>query len=136
MSIGDVVAPLGEARHAQRHDVQAVIEVLAEAAFRDLALEVAAGGGDDAHVDRHLLRAAEAQELLLDQHAQHLALRLERHVGDLVDVERAAVRLFERADLARRPERSSVPNSSSSTRSGAMAAALSTTKGPSARCDF
>ncbi len=45
--------------------------------------------------------AADALELLLDEHAQDLALRLQRHVGDLVDVERAAVRLLERADLAR-----------------------------------
>ena len=34
------------------------------------------------------------------------------------------------------PMPSSVPNNSSSTRSGTMAAALSTTKGPSARADF
>ena len=99
--IGDVLAPLGETRHAQRHHVQAVIEILAEAPLAHVALEVAAGRGDDAHVDGDLLGAAEAQELLLDEHAQHLALRLERHVGDLVDVERAAVRFLERADLAR-----------------------------------
>ena len=44
------------------------------------------------------------------------------------------MRLLERADLARaRAWPSSVPNSSSSTRSGAMAAALSTTNGPSVR---
>ena len=78
-----------------------MVEVLAEAALLHLALEVAAGRGDDAHVDRHLGPAADALELLLDQHAQHLALRLERHVGDLVDIERAAVRLLQRADLAR-----------------------------------
>ena len=99
--IGNVLAPLGEARHAQRHDVQAVIEILAEAALAHVALEIAAGRGDDAHVDGHLLRAAEAQELLLDENAQDLALRLERHVGDFVDIERAAVRFLERADLAR-----------------------------------
>ena len=39
---------------------------------------------------------------LVDEHAQDLVLRLARHVGDLVEVERAAVRLLERADLARR----------------------------------
>ena len=99
--LGNVLAPFGEARHAQRHHVEAVIEILAEAALLHLALEVAAGGRDDAHVDRDLLRPAEAQELLLDKHPQHLALRLERHVGDFVDVKRAAVRFFQRADLAR-----------------------------------
>ncbi len=99
--LGNVLAPLGQARDAQRHDVEAVVEILAEPPFAHLALEIAAGRGDDAHVDRDLLRPAEAQELLLDEDAQHLALRLERHVGHLVDVERASVRLLERADLAR-----------------------------------
>jgi hypothetical protein len=37
---------------------------------------------------------------LVDQDAQDLVLRLARHVGDLVDEQRAAMRLFERADLA------------------------------------
>ncbi len=97
----DVVAPLGEARHAQRHDVEAVIEVVAEAVFLHLAFEVAAGRGHDPHVDGDLGPAAEALELLLDENPEHLALGLDRHVGDLVDVERAAVRFLERADLAR-----------------------------------
>ncbi len=39
-------------------------------------------------------------ELLVDEHAKDLVLRVARHVGDLVDVERAAMRLFQRADLA------------------------------------
>src|SRR5262249_42045325 len=101
--VGNVFASLGEAGYAQRHHVQTMIEVLAEATFADLALEVAAGGRYDAHVHRHLLRAADTQELLLDEHAQHLALRLHGHIRDLVDVEGAAVRLLECTDLARPP---------------------------------
>ncbi len=38
---------------------------------------------------------------LVDEHAQDLVLRLARHVADFVEIERAAVRLLERADLAR-----------------------------------
>ncbi len=99
--IGNILAALGEARHAQRHHVEAMIEILAEAALAHVALEVTARRRDDAHVDRNLLRSAEALELLLHENAQHLALRLERHVRHFVDVERSAVRLFKRADLAR-----------------------------------
>ena len=44
---------------------------------------------------------ADALETLVDQHAQDFGLRLRRHVGDLVEIERAAVRLLERADAAR-----------------------------------
>ena len=96
----DVFAPLGQRRHADRHHRQAVKEVLAELAGGDLGLEVARGRGDDAHVDRDLGGAADALEGLVDQHAQDLVLRLARHVGDLVDEQRAAMRLLERADLA------------------------------------
>ena len=46
-------------------------------------------------------RAAEAFESLIDQHAKQLALRLHRHIADLIEQQRAGVRLFEHADLAR-----------------------------------
>ena len=81
-----------------------------------------------------LAGAADALERLVDQHAQDLVLGLARHVGDLVDEQRAAVRLFQRADLALlRRIGCSTPNSSTSIRSGVMAAALMTTNGPVAR---
>ena len=50
----------------------------------------------------HLRAAAHTLELLLHKNAQQLALRLHRHVRDLVDIERAAMRFLQRADLARR----------------------------------
>ncbi len=40
--LGNVLAPLGQRRHADRHHRQAVIEILAEAAVGDLRLEIAA----------------------------------------------------------------------------------------------
>ena len=97
-----VVATLGKRRHAQRHDRQAMEQVLAEAAILDLVLQVTCRRRDDAHVDLDLGGAVDALEALLDQDAQDLALRLPRHVGDLVEVERAAMRLLERADDAGR----------------------------------
>src|SRR3954462_12527238 len=42
-------------------------------------------------------RPADALEILVDEDAQDAVLRLPRHVGDLVDVERAAVSLLEGA---------------------------------------
>ena len=98
--LGNVLAPLGERRHADRHHREPVIEILAEFAGGDIGFDVAAGRRDDAHVDRDLGAAADALEGLVDQHAQNLVLRLARHVGDLVDEQRAAMRLLERADLA------------------------------------
>ena len=81
------------------------------------------------------LDAADPLEGLLLQHAHDLALGLERHVGDLVEEQRAAVRPLEDADLARRAvaRRFSVPNSSISSRSGRIVAQLTATNGPLAR---
>ena len=56
--------------------------------------------------------AADALEVLIDQHAQDLRLRLARHVGDFVEIERAAVRLLERADLGASSAPASTPNNS------------------------
>src|ERR1700691_5506285 len=51
----------------------------------------------------HARRAVDPLEILIHQDAQDLALRFLRHVGDLVEIERTAVRFFERADLAAAP---------------------------------
>ena len=101
----NILAPLGEWRHPDRHHRKAVIEIFAELAGGDLGFDVAAGRGNDAHVDLDLVRAADALERLLDENPQDLVLRLARHVGDLVDEQRSAMRLFECADLAPSPVR-------------------------------
>ena len=77
------------------HDADAVIEVLAEAAGRDLVVEVARARGDDPHVDRAALGRAEGADRLLLEHAQERDLELDGHVGDLVEEQRAAMRLDE-----------------------------------------
>ena len=80
--------------------------------------------------------AADALKILIDQNAQDFGLRLARHVGDLVEIERAAMGLFERADPGGRDRRpASTPNSSLSIRSGVIVGALMTTNGPSARAE-
>jgi hypothetical protein len=62
-------------------------------------LEVLVGGGDHAHVHLDRPRRAEPLDLALLEHAQHLGLRLQAHVADLVEEDRAAVGLLELADL-------------------------------------
>src|SRR5207302_326947 len=98
----DVLAPVAQRRHADRHDIEAVEEILAEAPRAHLGGEVAVRRGDDAHVDLDLAGAADALEGLLLEDADDLALRLDRHVGYFVEKERPAMRLLEGADLARR----------------------------------
>ena len=66
----------------------------------DGALEVLVGGRDDAGVGTDGLAAADAGELALLEDAQQLRLEVERHVGDLVEEERARRRGLELADAA------------------------------------
>ena len=94
-----IVRALAQRRHVNRDDVEAIEQVLAERAAGDLLLEVLVGGGDDPHVHLDDAVAAEPLELLLLQHAQHLGLRLQAHVADLVEEDRALVGLLELADL-------------------------------------
>ena len=88
-----------------RQHVEAEEEILAEAPLLDRRVEVAVGGGDDAHVERHLVVAADGPDAALLERAQQLRLERERQVADLVEEERAAVRLDEQARARRRARR-------------------------------
>ena len=60
-------------------------------------MQVAVGGGDDAHVDRDGSCAAEPAHHARLERAQQLRLQLERQLADLVEEERAAVGALEGA---------------------------------------
>ena len=87
----DVARALAQRRQADRHHVQAVVEILAKGAGRDLLLQIAVGRGDQPHVDADRLDAAHALELALLQGAQQLHLHLDGDRADLVEEQRAAV---------------------------------------------
>ena len=95
----DVVAALGQRRQAQLDHVEAVVEVLAEAAVADHRGDVGVGGADDTHRDLARAAGTQALELAALQHAQQLGLARQRQVADLVEEQRAAVGRFE-ASLA------------------------------------
>ena len=59
--------------------------------------EILVGGGEHARVHADARGAAHRLHHLLLQHAQHLGLRLQAHVGDFVEEDRAAVRQLELA---------------------------------------
>ena len=81
--------------------VQAIVEVLAEAALLRQRLEVLVGGGQDAHVDGLALQRTKGQELPLLHHPQQLGLHLQGHGADLVEQDRAAVGGLQQAGLDR-----------------------------------
>ncbi len=93
----DVTLALAQRGDVDGEDVQAVKQVFSEAAFGGHLLQVAVGGGDDADVDFGGVRAADAFEFALLQHAQKFDLNGRRNLADLVEKQRAAVGQFEAA---------------------------------------
>jgi hypothetical protein len=84
-------------RAATGEDVQAVEEVGAEAALGHFGRQVAVGRGDDAHVDLDRLGRTDGDDLAFLKRAQQLGLQRQRHLGDLVEQQRAAVGSAEEA---------------------------------------
>jgi len=93
------------AQHAQ-----AVIEIRAEAPGLDRAVEIHVRRRDDPHVDRDRFLSAEPLDLPSLQEAQQARLALDRHVADLVEKQRTAVRRFDpaHAPLVRAGERAAL----------------------------
>ena len=93
----DVVSPVLKRRDGDLDHVQAIVEVLPEAAFLDQAEEVLVRRGEDPHVDFPGLSGADHADFLLLQHPQELDLHGEAGLADLVQEDRAAVRGLEEA---------------------------------------
>ena len=87
----DVAWPVAQRRHGDRDDVQPEVEVLAESRGADLGRQILVGRGQHAHVHPHACCPADRLDDLLLQRAQDLGLRLQAHVADLVEKQRAAV---------------------------------------------
>ncbi len=96
----DIRPALAQGRGVERHHVEAVIEIFAEAAGLGLRGEVAVGGGDDAGVKLDGLAAAEPLKLALLQDAEELGLELWGEFADFVQEHSAAGGEFELAGLA------------------------------------
>src|SRR5207253_2170385 len=87
----DVLLALAEGREADDVLVQTSEEVAAELPLLHVLIEIAMRRADDADVDALRRRRAEREDLARLEHAEELCLRVERHVADLVEEERAAV---------------------------------------------
>ena len=87
----DVGAALAERRYADVDDVQAVIEVLTEAAGSDLRLEVPVGRRDDPDVALDRAALADGGVLTLLEQAEELHLGGQRELADFVEEQRPAL---------------------------------------------
>ncbi len=79
-------------------NLQAIIQVGAEAALLHHLLQILIGGGDDADVHANGPGAAEPLELLFLQNSQKLRLQLQRHVANFIEKQSARVRPLEASD--------------------------------------
>ena len=98
---GDVAGAVAQRRSEDGKYLEPVKEVAAELLLRDHLAQVAVGGRDQANIDRDGPVTAQAFDLAFLERAQQLGLQIERHLADLVQKQRALVRQFQTAHLAR-----------------------------------
>jgi hypothetical protein len=98
---GNLVAALAQRRDDRLDDLEAVVQVLTKLAAHQHRLEVSIGGRDHAHVYFDPLVAAKLGELRVLQHVEELGLERRPHLANLVEEDRAEVRLLELADAGR-----------------------------------
>ena len=96
----DLLPPLPERRDRDRHDVEPVVEVLAEEARRHDREQVLVGRRDQPGVGGDDLAATYPEELPILEHVEELGLEPERHLADLVQQEGPPVGQLELARLA------------------------------------
>ena len=101
----NVFAALAQGRQRERNHVQPVIKIAAELAALDHRRQRDIGRGDHADIDldRYALRQA-AQTRAPAKRAE-FGLKVERHLADLVQQNRAAIGQFEFAGLGLRRRR-------------------------------
>jgi hypothetical protein len=90
----DVLAAVVQIRNVQGDHRQAVKQVFAEPSGGDFCAEVLVGGGDDPHVDRKVLVAADAGDPVFLKNTEDLRLRGEAHVPDFIEEEGATFGLL------------------------------------------
>ena len=88
---------IGERRHLDAHDIEAIEQVGAEMPAVDGGEQVDAGGGDEANVDGNRQHAADALDNAGFERAEKLHLHGRRHVADFIEEQRAGVGGFEAA---------------------------------------
>ena len=91
----NVFAPLTQRRQLERDGIDAVEQILPEASLFDLFFQIPIRGRNEAHIHVHVARGADRLDLALLQHAQQLRLHGRGKLADLVEHERAPVRLRE-----------------------------------------
>jgi hypothetical protein len=93
----DLLAAFAQRRQLQRQRVEPVMEIEPERALTLHREQVAAGRGDHARVHLHLVHVADRAHALAVEHAQQRGLCRPRQLADLIEEQRTAAGLLERA---------------------------------------
>ena len=103
--LDDVLPPAAQGRDRDFQHVEAVEQILPEASGGDELVEVDVGRRDDAHVHGDHPVVADAPDFVLLEHAQELALHVQRDFGYFIEEQRPVVGHFKKPHLAaaRRP---------------------------------
>src|SRR5579863_4357876 len=96
----DITAPLAQGRHAQVHDVDAIVQILTEGSILDFSVELAIGGADDAHFHFLVFLSSDAAKLSILQQLQKLRLQSKIEFGNLVEKKRSAMRHLNASGLS------------------------------------
>ena len=91
---GDVRGSITQRRQGDLQDVEAIVEVLSKSPRLDLRSEIPNGRGDHADVDLLRFRVSDLSDLLFLQNPEELDLQAQRQLTNLVEEERATVRLL------------------------------------------
>src|SRR5690242_2739811 len=96
----DVLHAIPQRRERDREDVETEVEVFAEMLVADGLARITVGRRDEANVDhRILLLTADATKHAVLYDTEELRLQGQRHLGELVEEERPAVRHLEQTDF-------------------------------------
>src|SRR5262245_6036676 len=101
----NVLAAIAERRESEGNDVDAMEKILAKAAAPYLFLELTVRRRHDPDVRHALARLADALVRPIVQEAQEPRLRIRSEIADLVEEERAALRLLHLAVCVRHRSR-------------------------------
>ena len=93
----NVIGALAQRRQPQLEHVEAIEQIFAQHAVANRLRGRAVRRGKHAHVEAELLASAEPARASILENAQELGLQRDRHLGDLVEKQRAAVRELEHA---------------------------------------
>src|SRR5688500_1803749 len=92
-----ILNPFTQGRQLNRHDVQAIEKIIAEAPCLYLLSQVSIGRGNDTDIDPPRAIAAYALVLTRLDGAQQLGLRVRAQVRDFIEEQRASVGQLELA---------------------------------------